>query len=335
MDVTKTHLAHDLSHNSPLISCRFEPSETYVFAGSQDFNVWRFEVLTGKKVAFPTESWCRGLACDKLGKHVITAGYDGRLMWWPIDAATPKPVRTVEAHKGWIRAIAASPDGTTLVSVGNDLAVRLWNMADGKLIREMRGHESQIYNVAFHPGGDHLATGDLMGNLLHWEIKTGKQLRTWKAASLSKFDKTFVATIGGFRGMNFSHDGKFVACSGITNVSNAFAGIGNPSVVVFDWATGKQQIEHLSKAKLSGVAWGVAFHANGMRIAASGGGGGGFLLFWKPDDATEFHQFKLKDTARDLDLSPSGLQVATAHHNGHVSISRLEAKPSSPKPKSP
>jgi WD40 repeat protein len=126
--------------------------------------------------------------------------------------------------------------------------------------------------------------------------------------------------------MAFSPDGKYVACSGITNVTNAFAGIGNPSFVVFDWETGKQQIEHLSKAKVTGVGWGVAFHSDGTRIGVSGGNSGGFLLFFKPGDATEFHQLKLKDTARDLDLASDGLRVATAHHNGHVYVSRMEAK---------
>lgn len=326
MDVTKTHVAHDLAHNSPLTGCRFDPTGKHVFAFAQDYNVWRFEISTGKKVAYPTESWGRGIAFDSSGKSVITATYDGRLIWWPVDSEKPQATRTVEAHKGWIRAVATNADRSVLASVGNDLVVRLWNTADGKLIREMTGHESQIYNVAFHPNGQHLATGDLHANLIHWETATGKKARTWKAETLQKFDKTFVATIGGFRGMAFSHDGKHVGCSGITNVTNAFAGVGNPSVVVFDWESGKKQIEHLSKAKLRGVAWGVVFHPDGTRIAASGGGGGGYLLFWKPDGATEMHQMKLKDTARDLDLSSDHLHVATAHHNGHVYVSKLDAK---------
>jgi len=328
MDVTKTHITHDLAHNSPLISCRFDPTGKYVFAGAQDYNVWRFEIDSGQKTALEsTDSWVRGMAFDHSGKTIVTAGYDGRLIWWPVAGEKPEPLRVVAAHKGWVRSVAVSPDGSLLASVGNDLVVRLWNMQDGTLIREMPGHESHIYNVVFHPSGKRLATGDLMGNLFDWEVDTGKRLRAWKADSLSKFDKTFIATIGGFRSMAFSPDGKFVAAGGITNVSNAFAGIGNPSVVVFDWESGKQQIEHLIKEKPRGVAWGVALHADGTRIAACGGHDGGRVAFWKPDEAEAFHQFKLKNTARDLDLSRDGLRVATAHHDGHVRISRLEAKP--------
>ena len=96
--------------------------------------------------------------------------------------------------------------------------------------------------------------------------------------------------------------------------------------MVFGWETGKQQIEHLSKARYKGVAWGVAFHPDGTRIGISGGNSGGYLLFFKFDAASEFHQFKLKDTARDMDLASDGLRVATAHYNGHIYVSRLDEK---------
>lgn len=289
--------------------------------------MWRFHIETGKKQQLADAgAWVRGMAVDKAGTTLVTGGYDGRLIWWPVADDNPKPIRIVDAHKGWVRAVAISPDGSLLASVGNDLVTRLWSMADGKLVQEMTGHKSHIYNVAFHPTGAHLVTGDLMCHLIHWEVATGKQLRTWQAESLQKFDKTFIATIGGVRGMSFNSDGRFLACSGITNVTNAFAGVGNPSVVVFDWETGKKQIEHLSKAKLKGVGWGIAFHTDGTRIGISGGSSGGYILFWKPEDANEFHQVKLKDTARDLDLASDGLRLATAHHNGHVYISRMEPK---------
>lgn len=325
MDIKKTHLAHDLTHNSPLISCRFDPSGRYVFVGAQDYSVWRIEIETATKTELQTESWVRGIAFCNNGETCITAGYDGRLMWWPTMSEKPVPAITVDAHHGWIRAIAVSPDQSILASVGNDLIVKLWSTETGKRIREFSGHESHIYNVAFHPSGTQLTTGDLMCNVMEWEVATGKQLRTWKAESLQKYDKTFVATIGGFRGMAFDAEGKWLACCGITNVSNAFAGVGNPSVVVFDWQKGEQQIEHLSNGKLRGTAWGVAIHPDGTRIAAMGGSGG-YLLFWKPDAAEEFHNIKLKDAARDLDLCTDGLRLATAHSNGHVSIYTMDEK---------
>ena len=323
MDVSQTHTVHEFKHERPLISCRFNPAGTHVFAGSEDFQVWRVRIADGSKVALNTESWVRGLAFSQDGKTLITGGFDGRLIWWPTEGEKLEPIRTIEAHDGWVRAVVVSPDGSLVASVGNDLKVKLWNVADGKLVREMTGHESHIYNAVFHPSGKHLVTSDLMANLIDWEVATGKQLRTWKAESLVKYDKTFLAYIGGFRGMSFSQDGKRLACGGMTNVTNAFAGIGNPSIVVFDWEKGEPEIEQLSKGKLRGIAWGVAIHPDGTTIGGIGGQGG-YLLFWKPGEADEFHQLKLKDTVRDLDLCSDGLQLATAHFDGHVRIHLME-----------
>jgi len=70
MDVTKTHVAFDAGHDSPLICCRFDPSGQHVFAGSQDYQVWRFEFASGKKTAFPTDAWVRSLAFSSDGKRM-------------------------------------------------------------------------------------------------------------------------------------------------------------------------------------------------------------------------------------------------------------------------
>lgn len=324
IDIAKAHVAQDLAHDQPLISCAFDPTGRYVFAGGEDFTLWRFELATAAKTACDTDAWVRAIGFSKDGSLMITGGYDGRLIWWPTNAESPQPQRTAEAHQGWIRELAVSPDGTLIATVGNDLVVRLWNISDGSPAQELTGHESHIYNVAFHPSGCHLVTGDLMGNLIDWDLSAGKQVRTWQAKSLSMFDKTFVAQIGGFRGMAFTPDGSRLLCSGITAVTNAFAGIGNPSVVSFDWSSGEQKVEHLSRGKLQGVAWGVAAHPNGTVITSTGGRGG-YLLFWKPDEVNEFHSLKLAADSRDMDLSPDGLSVATAHYNGHVYVTRLEA----------
>ena len=326
-DATKTHVAKDLAHGSPLISCRYDPTGRFLFVGAQDYRVWRFEVATGKKTELVGhESWVRGMAFHGDGQTLLTGGYDGRLIWWSATADRPTPIRTIEAQKGWVRAVAVSPDHSLVATVGNDLLVKLWKMTDGTLVREMSGHESHVYNVAFHPDGKHLVTGDLKCNLIRWDVATGKQVRKWTVGALYKYDKTFLADIGGFRGLTFSRDGRLLACSGITNVTNAFACVGNPAVVVFDWKTGKEKIQHLSKGNFRGVAWGVALHPQGFTIGAAGGPGGGALLFWKSDQKHEFHQLKMKDTARDLDMSPDGLHLATAHYDGHLRISKMAAK---------
>jgi len=326
-DVAATHVSAQFKHNSPIIACRFSPDGKAVFFGAEDHKVWRWEIGAENAVAFAGHnSWVRAIGCSADGQTLITGGYDGQLIWWSANAQKPEPLREVAAHHGWIRALAISPDGEFVATAGNDKMARIWRLDNGSLVQELRGHESHVYNAAFHPQGTAFVTGDLKANLIEWDLATGKQMRQMTVKTFSQYDKVFRAIIGGFRGLQFSADGNRLAGCGMINVSNAFAGVGNPAVVEIDWESGKQVIEHHSKAKLKGVAWGVALHPAELTIAVNGGGAGGYLLFWRPDEEEEQHSFKLPNTGRDLDLSSDGLHLVTAHFDRHVRISRMAAK---------
>lgn len=334
MDYKQTHIEKTHKHDSPLISCRFDPSGENVFFAAEDFKVWRWNLQSDEKVAFDPDAWVRGLSFSKDGQQLITGGYDGRVLVWPVAGATPEPVLEIDAHKGWVRGVAVSPDGTTIASVGNDLVVRLWKIADGSLQAEFAGnaddekaiaHRSHVYNVTFHPGGESLVTGDLMGQLIEWNIADGKAKRSWTAESLSKYDKGFRAQIGGFRTLQFNAEGTRLFASGITAVTNAFAGIGNPSIVEFNWEDNKQLVEYLSKPKLQGVAWGAALHPDNVLVGAHGGSNGN-LMFWKLGESEAAYQFKLPQNARDLDMHPDGLRLAVACSDRKLQICRMDKK---------
>ena len=331
-DPTKTHVEKTLAHTSPFVGCRYDPTGRFVFGGCEDNKVVRFDVASGAKVELVGhDSWIRALAFNKAGDILVSGGYDGRLIWWSASADAPAIIRKVEAHAGWIRALAVSPDGNLLASCSDDKKVKLWNLADGTLIRELpiageEGHARHVYNLAFHPDGKQLATGDLTAKFIHWEVDTGKKVREFPIASLSKFDPGFMADYGGPYSMTFTPDGKRLIAGGITNVSNAFAGVGNSIVVEIDWEAGKDAMTHLTKANIQGKTFGVAWHPDGYVIASTGGQGGGHLYFWKPDQKDEFHTLNLGNTTRDLSLHPDGLHLATCHYDKNIRISLMAAK---------
>jgi hypothetical protein len=297
-------------------------------AGSQDATVQRWDLASGKATALVGhDSWVRSLAFHPNGETLFTAGFEGRLIWWPANAEAPAPLRSVEAHQGWVRAIDVSPDGNLLATAGNDRLVKVWNAADGNLVKQFAGHEHHVYNVRFHPQGQAIASADLHGVVKHWDLATGNQTRQLDAAALWKYDTGFGADIGGARGMTFRGDGKLLACTGITGVENAFAGVGYPLVVVIDWEKGEKLQQLVVQNKVKGVAWGARFHRDGFVIGASGGADGGRLLFWKLDQPNETFALKLPDNARDLDLHPDGLRLATPHEDGNVRIWQMTPKP--------
>ena len=101
---------------------------------------------------------------------------------------------------------------------------------------------------------------------------------------------------------------------------NAIAGIGNPTIALFDLAAGKPALQLEAKEKLNGVMWGVAHHPSGFWIGLAGGGGGGWLYFFQGDAANEFFKLKLPNDGRDLALSPDKRQLAVAHADSTLRV---------------
>ncbi|MEO2089961.1 MAG: hypothetical protein ABGY75_10755 [Gemmataceae bacterium] len=363
IDPTHARLAYELKHTSPLVGVRFDPTGRFLFAGAQDNTVQRFDLVTGKKTAFVGhKSWVRGIAfspsrVDRIAPALVnpaaavvsspgfaasnttrpftlfTADYHGKLFWWDGAGDDPTPTRVVEAHDGWVRAVAVSPDGKRVATCGNDQRVRVWSATDGKLLHQFDGHASHVYNVAFHPTEDRLVSADLKGVIKDWDATTGKPVREFDAKVLHKYDSGFAADIGGARGMAFDATGQTLACTGITNVSNAFAGVGNPLVVLIDWATGKPK-NLTPKDAFQGTGWGIHLHRDGFAVLG-GGGGQGRLWFWKLADSTNVHTVSVPTNVRDMAVHPDGTALATAGFSGVAGIYTLTPPPPAAKPPEP
>jgi WD40 repeat protein len=313
VDPAQAHLVQELKHTRPLLGCRFDPSGRFVCAGAQDNAVVRWELAGAKKTLLAGhQSWVRALAFAPKERLLFTAGYEGKILVWLFDADKPAPLRSLEGHQGWVRALAISPDGQVLASCGNDHQVRLWSVRDGRLLHELSGHTCHVYNLAFHPGGRHLASADLKGLIKVWDLDRTVVERELDGSALYRYDP-------GFRG-----DGAVLACSGITEVHNAFAGVGKPLVLLFDWPAGKGRPLRL-RENFQGTAWGVAFHPAGY-VVAVGGGNGGMLWFWKDDRAPDSFALKLPANGRDLDLHPDGKRLAVAGADGVVRIYDLSPR---------
>lgn len=336
-DPTKIREVAALKHTRPILSVRIDPGGEFLMAGGQDNQLQRWDLALGtQQLAAGHRTWIRGMNFHADGSLFLSGDYTGKVLWWNPADAELKPLREIQAHKGYARAISISPDKRFIATSGNDNMVRLWSAADGTLVKELPGHDRHVYNVAFDPTGRYLVSGDLMGVLKQWDAASWSHVRDLDCKVLTKYDTTFQADCGGIRGIDFSADGRTLVVSGISEVSNAFAGIGKPTAVTFNMETGERGKVMLPKDNFDGTCWGVRYDPAGEFIVGVGGGGSGGMWFWKPGEDKSFHFVKMPAVPYDLHFHPDGLRLAVAFYDNTIRLYDLGPAPASqPQPAAP
>jgi len=326
IDPKQTQEAATFQHDLPLTTCRISPDGEYVFAGAEDLHVHRWKVKSGDKSTLSGHaSWVRSMDFSADSHHLLTAGWDGRVGWWEAAASNPQPIRMLDAHDGWVRCVRARQDGKLIATCGNDHLVKVWDGDQMEPVWQFARHKRHVYSVDFHPDGRHLVSGDLMGGLHVWDLQTGKHVRSLDASVMTGYDKKFAADMGGARDMRFNADGSLLACAGITNVRNAFAGVQSALVLLVDWQTGKP-VGQLTDGDYQGISWGVRFHKGDFIVAvAANRGGQGVLWFFHPDETKPFHSVKLKACGRGLDITQDQTVLATAQSDGALRLYNMIA----------
>ena len=327
IDPKLARVEKDFTADAPLITCRFSPDGSFVFAGAQDEKIYRFEVASGTKTVLTGhESWIAALAVTPDGNTLISASCDDTLRWWDATAENPPASRVVKAHDGWVRTVAVSPDGSLVASGGNDRIVRLWQTADGSPTRELHGHERDVYTLLFSPDGSSLLSGDLDGKIHQWSTATGNRERTFDAAPLHVYEGGQQVHYGGVRALTLSPDGQWLVAAGLSKATNPLGNVQEPLALRFAWKDTTLAKNHLAEGLTSHALWGACFHPDGTLIACAGGNSG-HLLFWNPDQEKPVHTFNLPAQARGLDFHPHSQIIATVHHDGHLRLTTLTPPP--------
>ncbi|MBM3739697.1 MAG: hypothetical protein FJW39_28355 [Acidobacteria bacterium] len=90
------------------------------------------------------------------------------------------PVITIPRHPERILSLAVSSNGQFLVTGAWDKIARTWNLANGSLIRELKGHCGLINSVAISSDNRWIATGSHDTTARLWNAATGELVREFK-----------------------------------------------------------------------------------------------------------------------------------------------------------
>jgi WD40 repeat protein len=275
------------------------PQTGRLLIGSSDFRVYELDAAAEKPERTPFEgeghrSYVTGLALS--GETLVSGGYDGRLIWWNLDER--KQVREVAAHARWIRRVIATPDGTRLISVADDMQIKVWDAASGELIRAFTDHAamtphnfpSMLYALAASQDGKWLATADKTGHVVIWDLVSYEKTAQLETPVMYTWDPVQRRhSIGGVRSVAFSPDGTKLAVGGIGKIGNIDHLDGKARVEVFDWQAGTRLFE-LEDDKQKGLVEQIAWGPDAAWILTAGGHDKGFLTFYDMTSGEMLHQ---------------------------------------------
>jgi WD40 repeat protein len=199
----------NLAHPNIVNAVAFNPAGTQLATGCHDGRLRIFDVAKGTVVREiqahvtapqPSAIYCLSWSGD--GKQIVTGSYDHSLKLW--NAEDGKLVREFKryeekkfekGHHDSVVTAALAPDGKTLASGDWDHAIKIWNVADGNVLRELtnpqlkaagaipqppQAHPGVVYSLRYTPDGKRLlsagAAPRLRGYLAIWNASDGKML---------------------------------------------------------------------------------------------------------------------------------------------------------------
>jgi WD40 repeat protein len=253
-----------------------------------------------------------GISFSPDGTRLATSGEDNTVRIW--DVSRGQELRTLTGHEAGennyhiaslipgVLAVAYSPDGKVLASVGEDGTARIWDPESGELLRTLIIHPQRHggCSLAFSPDGALLAAvtdlhgpGPELGALLKvWDVETWREILSVDLPDRSD-------------GLAFSPDGAQLVTTG-------FGGY----VIVWDPITG-QRLYALTSADTDELC-DAAFSPDGSRLVVSGPVGAGV---WDLKSRTELftltgHQRKVTAMA----FNPEGTRIATGSLDGAIRV---------------
>jgi WD40 repeat protein len=153
-------------HSLSVLSAAFSPDGKHLltgravrrsdgyFGGTAD--LW--DVATGRSLglSLPTRQPILGVAFSPRGDTFLIAQGSEAQLW---TTGTKSPSGSPYVHGNWIRPVAFSPDGRTILTGSFDKSARLWDVATTRPIGPPLLHRDWVSCGAFSPDGRTVATG--------------------------------------------------------------------------------------------------------------------------------------------------------------------------------
>jgi WD40 repeat protein len=284
----------------PITALGFSPDGAEIMAaGYHEITAWKSaDGALGHRLPGLAER-IYDIATSPDGKYFATASgdpgqYGIAKLWIAEPGGGGKAVRDLVESSDAIFAVAFSPDSQKVATAGADRAIRVFEVATGKLLVTIEDHADWILDIAFSPDGTRLASAS--------RDKTAKVFDVVKKESLV----TFPGHAQSVNAVVFGPDGKSVYSAGADNQIR----IWNPD----DEAKQSKAI-----GGFGGEVFRLQLSPDGKTLAAAGADKMARLI--KVENGSVTHTLKgHNDWIYSLAIDPKGATLASGSYDGEVRL---------------
>lgn len=176
-DARSGALVHSLvGHLDAINCCAIDPHGEWVMSGSLDktLRVWRLAQGTLRSTKNLRES-VNCCAIDALGQWLVFGTEDGELT---ISKLGDGPVFSPRSDDGPVTCCAITPGGEWVVAGYDDRVVRLWDVRNERLTRQLAGHTDTINSCDIHSRSKWILTGSDDNSIRIWDAESDECLLT-------------------------------------------------------------------------------------------------------------------------------------------------------------
>jgi WD40 repeat protein len=196
-----------------------------------------------------------------------------------------------------ITSVRLQPGGTRLAVAGDDHLVSIWDLAEDRLVHQLRGHQDWVLALAFSPDGRVLVSAGSDRRVIFWDASSGDRLGFLEVLPCAVTQ------------LSFNHRGDLLAVTGF-----------ECGVRIYD-VVNRRLIRKLEGSSSDLRA--LAFSPDDRWIAV--GGRDGRISVWQTDSGKLVTDYAAhRQRIRDLAFSPEGNRLVSCGEDRRIHVRLLD-----------
>lgn len=309
-------------HEATVKVLAISPDGRTLASGGNDYGVYLWDLESGAKL-------------HRLGKHKVVTK--------PRADGGPGPLRSVGTYFGhqlFVSGLAFSPDGQSIISLGEDQRLMVWDVATGKLDHEIATKVPATRGLAGHPSRDEVAYYDMHGKVHFCDWRRGAitgelQIKDVKFEAVAYSpDGTLLATGGSDGSVRLWRDSTrepIATLQGLPsdverlafNRSGTLLAAGDSGGAIRVWGLPQLQLKYVIEGTGDRVS-GLNFTTDDRLMVTAGRSGRSALDIW--DLATNQELFSLPGDFAHCLMTADGTRIVTFQRE-HEVLRVLDSRP--------